>query len=65
MANVPKKDIARLTNFAKTLGIYIQLVNDYEDYFKKQQGDYLLGDFSSGKLTYPLIAAQNITTATH
>lgn len=52
--DLPNSERKTIENFAKSYGIYFQLLNDYQDYFAKQAP---FKDFKEGKLTTPLAIA--------
>lgn len=60
LVNLPKPEVTKITKFAQHLGIYYQLLNDYDDYFKVTKSSYQLKDFQAGKLTYPLLVARQL-----
>ncbi len=63
LLNIKKLEIKKINNYAEVFGMYYQLVNDFNDYFKKDHGVYKLKDFKSGKLTYPYILAHELVNS--
>jgi geranylgeranyl diphosphate synthase type II len=64
--NIDNEELIKINKFATNLGVYYQLVNDYEDYFKiKENDEYVLrfSDYEQGKITFVyLIAVENLKT---
>ncbi len=46
-------ELGKITDFTKYLGIFLQLVNDHQDYFDQQR----LSDYAIGKITNPYLLA--------